>query len=521
MTRTTARSPVTGSSVERAIDWRSQLPVIAFGFVILCLLTLAVTPIVMVARLDELRHVTNSTIGAARPIAGDLRVLFVEEEAAHERYRVEGDTSALAKYRTYRREEEALFARLTALAGNSDRTIAFRVEEMEQRAAHWHALPDAAADGRMSRAQLLAAGERVVAGRDSVMASSALLRDELNRTFDRDGAKGTAILNTQRIVSITLGLVALVTTFAVALFAQRERRLSRELARAVAEEGRLRGESERRREELERITATKTRLIRGFTHDVKNPIGAADGYLQLLLDDLFGPLGDKQRTSIARAHRSLIAALDLIGDLLQLATAEAGHIEVRRLPTHVGDLASDVVEEYRAQAEAKGLTVVLDCAEGVPILDSDPARVRQVLGNLMSNAVKYTRAGSVAVRVRAIAAADRPAAVTVAVTDTGGGIPADKQHLLFREFVRLDPDAGPGAGIGLAISDRIIDALGGSIAVSSELGRGTTFTVSLPLGDPGPGDEPRPDSADPAGWKVSSQRLVAHEDGERRSPSAA
>lgn len=469
--------------------WRAHLPVVAFAFVIVCLLTLAVTPIVMVRRLDDLRRVTNSTVGAARPIAADLRLLFVEEAAAHQSYRIRRDTTALAQYRNDRKHEEALFARLTVLASNTGRTIVLRVEEMEQRAARWHALLDARLEGRISEAKFVTELPKVVAQRDSLMAASGLLRDELNRIYDRDGAEGREILHDQRIVSLTLGLLALITTCLVAWFAQRERMLARELTRAVAEEGRLRIESERRREELEQISATKNRLIRGFTHDVKNPIGAADGYLQLLLDELFGPLNDKQRTSISRAHRSLAAALELIGDLLELSAAEAGQISVRRIPTNVGDLARDAVEEYRAQAEAKGLTVDIDCPDDVPVIESDPARVRQVMGNLISNAVKYTATGSLIVRVRTLADAGVPASVAVEVTDTGGGIPEDKLHLLFREFVRLDPSAGPGAGIGLAISSRIVAALGGSIAVRSTVGRGTTFTLSLPAADPRRGSE--------------------------------
>lgn len=483
------QAPPGRDSFGLSTGWRAHLPVVAFAFVIICLLTLAVTPIVMIGRLDDLRRVTNSTVGAARPIAADLRLLFVEEAAAHQRYRIARDSVALVQYRRYRKYEETLFARLTVLASNTGRTIALRVEEMEQSADRSHALPDALVEGRISAAKFVSELPKVGAQHDSVMAASGLLRDELNRIYDRDGAEGREILHDQRIVSLTLGLLALITTCLVAWFAQRERMLARELTRAVAEEGRLRIESERRREALEQITATKNRLIRGFTHDVKNPIGAADGYLQLLLDELFGPLTDKQRTSISRAHRSLAAALALIGDLLELSTAEAGQISVRRMPTSVGDLALDAVEEYRAQAEAKGLTMDIDCPNEVPVIDSDPARVRQVMGNLISNAVKYTATGSIIVRVHTLAAAGVLASVAVEVTDTGGGIPEDKLHLIFREFVRLDPSAGPGAGIGLAISSRIVAALGGSIAVRSTVGRGTTFTLSLPAADPRRGSE--------------------------------
>jgi signal transduction histidine kinase len=472
-------------SRDEARSWRAHLPVVAFAFVILCLLTLAVTPIVMIRRLDGLRRVANGTVGAARPISGDLRLLFVEEADDHQRFILERDTQALARYRTHRSDERRLFIRLAALAGEIGSPTDADVDELRSRADRWHALTDLQVEQRISPAALAAALPRLTAGRDSVLAASAQVRADLNRAYDLDTAKGTAILDDQRLVSATLGVLALLTTLVIAWFAQRERALGRALTRAVAEEARLRVESERRREELERITETKNGLIRGFTHDVKNPIGAADGYLQMLAEGLLGPLGEKQRTGIERAHRSLASALELIGDLLELSKAEAAHFHVQRVPTNVVDIVRDAAEEYRAQAEAKGLTLSVDCHDDIPIIGTDPGRVRQVLGNLISNAVKYTAAGSVMIRVRASQDVAVPS-VTVEVADTGPGIPQEKQHLVFREFVRLDPSAAAGAGIGLAISDRIVSAIGGSIEMKSEVGRGSTFVLSLPLGDGAP-----------------------------------
>lgn len=466
--------------------WRAHLPVIAFAFVIVCLLTLAVTPLVMIRRLDELGRVTRGTVGAARPIAGDLRLIFVEESDDHQRYLIERDSQAITRYRAHRAEERQLFARLAALAGEIGNPIDVDVDELRSRADRWHALTDLQVDQRVGAAAFAATLPRVAAGRDSVLVASKLLRADLNDANERDTAKGATLLRYQRVVSATLGVLALVTTLVIAWFAWRERALGRALARAVAEEARLRAESERRREELERITESKNGLIRGFTHDVKNPIGAADGYLQLLSEGLLGPLGERQRTGIERAHRSLTSALDLISDLLELSRVEVQQFHVERLPTNVVQIARDAVEEYRAQAEAKGLTLAIDGNDAIPIVRSDPARVRQVLGNLISNAVKYTATGSVTVRVGADT--DGVAhSVKVEVADSGPGIPKEKQHLLFREFVRLDPFAAPGAGIGLAISNRIVAALGGTIGMSSEVGRGTTFMLSLPVGGDAPG----------------------------------
>jgi signal transduction histidine kinase len=380
MSNTEAPPVEADHSRDEARGWRAHLPVVAFAFVIVCLLTLAVTPIVMIRRLDGLRRVANGTVGAARPIAGDLRLLFVEEADDHQRFILERDTEALARYRTHRSDERRLFIRLAALAGEIGSPTDADVDELRSRADRWHALTDLQVEQRISPAALAAALPRLTAGRDSVLAASAQVRADLNRAYDLDTAKGTAILDDQRLVSATLGVLALLTTLVIAWFAQRERALGRALTRAVAEEARLRVESERRREELERITETKNGLIRGFTHDVKNPIGAADGYLQMLAEGLFGPLGEKQRTGIERAHRSLASALELIGDLLELSRAEAAHFHVQRVPTNVVDIVRDAAEEYRAQAEAKGLTLSVDCHDDIPIIATDPGRVRQVLG---------------------------------------------------------------------------------------------------------------------------------------------
>jgi signal transduction histidine kinase len=287
------------------------------------------------------------------------------------------------------------------------------------------------------------------------------------------------VLDRQRIIFLAVGLLALLGTWVVFWFARRDRTLSRELAHALVEEARARAVAESRREELERVTESKGRLMRGFTHDVKNPIGAADGYLQLLEDGLMDPLTDRQAVSVGRARRTLASALRLIEDLLELARAATGHVEIRREPVDLALLAREVLEEYRAQAERKGLALGLDLRADALVAHSDPARLRQVLGNLVSNAVKYTVSGSVTVRVAPPDAHAGRASIEVA--DTGSGIPADRQGLLFQEFVRLDPHAAPGAGVGLAISQRIAQALDGEITMTSEAGHGSSFVIWVPL----------------------------------------
>lgn len=284
---------------------------------------------------------------------------------------------------------------------------------------------------------------------------------------------------------------------------EKRRLLERERAAREASEA-ARATAEERQRELERVTDSRARLIRGFTHDIKNPLGAADGFLALLEDGIYGELTEKQIDGVARARRSIRTALDLIEHLLELARAESGQLALERVPTDMRALVSEIGREFRPQAEAAGLSLSLDVPDQLPAIETDPARVRQVLANLLSNAVKYTpRGGYVTLRAgmgsRAMAVDDTPGAATrqeetpaqeeapvagewvcVEVADNGRGIPPDRQAILFHEFTRFDLDAAQGAGIGLAISQRVAQALGGAITVESEVGVGSTFALWLP-----------------------------------------
>jgi signal transduction histidine kinase len=252
------------------------------------------------------------------------------------------------------------------------------------------------------------------------------------------------------------------------------------------------------REELERVMESRTRLVRGFSHDLKNPLGSADGFMALLEDGIVGPLEPKQEEKVKRARRALRRALDLIDELVAIAVLEEGRLEIRALPVSLRGLVREMVEEYRPQAEGKGLGIRCDTPDALPLVRTDDTRLRQVLGNLLSNAIKFTEAGEIVVRLGARDAPgggadagpdgdDRRAStdgirhVAIDVIDTGIGIAKSDLDRLFEEFVRLEPATTSGAGLGLAISQKLAHLLGGSISVTSELGRTSTFTLWLPL----------------------------------------
>ena len=239
-------------------------------------------------------------------------------------------------------------------------------------------------------------------------------------------------------------------------------------------------DSERRRAELEQVVRSRSRLMRGFTHDLKNPIGAADGHASLLEDGLLGNLSDEQLRSIGRIRASLANALKLIDDLNEFARAETGRLELKLVPTQIMEIAREIGEHYRLLAEQKGVMLDLELAR-VPIITTDDDRVRQVLGNLMSNALKYTSSGGrICIRTGVHASDGSEECVVIEVADTGIGIPEDKLDLIFEEFERIDPSVKPGLGLGLAISQRVAHALGGKLTVHSKRGEGSSFTLWLP-----------------------------------------
>ncbi|MGI8403124.1 MAG: ATP-binding protein [Gemmatimonadaceae bacterium] len=255
------------------------------------------------------------------------------------------------------------------------------------------------------------------------------------------------------------------------------------LAALAYEKVRLLDEAYEGRRKLERVIQSRSRLMRGFSHDVKNPIGAADGYAELLIDGIYGELSSEQHETVKRIRRSIHGALTLIDDLHELARAETGNLALPLGALDLADLVRTIGEEYQATARASGLSLSVTAESDLPVLQTSGTRVRQIASNLLSNAIKYTEQGSVTVRAlrRRSGPGDGDDYEVVEFIDTGPGIPPEKQEFIFEEFSRIGGDTKPGAGLGLAISRTLAEALGGHISVDSEMGHGSTFTLWLPL----------------------------------------
>jgi signal transduction histidine kinase len=319
---------------------------------------------------------------------------------------------------------------------------------------------------------------------DQAMAAAnevdAAVVEETRRT--RAAIRATERLG--RIVTLVLGALALLAAGTVAWLYRRMRGVT-----ALAEKRQR--EAERALAERERAIEARARLLRGVTHDVKNPLGAAHGYAELLEMGIKGTLTPEQARYVAGIRRSIDGALAILADLLDLARADGGGLRVERIALDLSAVAAESVEEHRSSAEAAGHALEFP-TRGEPVpLYTDPDRVRQVLGNLLSNAIKYTPSpGRVTVRTALAGEGAAPREgrwAAVHVEDTGPGIAAEDRDAIFEEFHRLHPAGGtPGHGLGLAIARRVSELLGGELTVGEAPGGGALFTLWLPLRDEDP-----------------------------------
>jgi signal transduction histidine kinase len=198
-----------------------------------------------------------------------------------------------------------------------------------------------------------------------------------------------------------------------------------------------------------------------------------------MLDGLDGELTEQQVADLGRVAQAADNLLGLINGLLDLAKIEAGKMELNSEEVDVKAVIEEVIELIRPQADAKGLALEMDIPRLVPAAFADRARVRQVLVNLGANAVKFTEHGSVT-----IAATAADGWITLAVTDTGVGIPPDALAYIFDEFRQADSSTTRrygGTGLGLAISKRLVGLHGGRLWVDSTIGVGSTFRFTLPV----------------------------------------
>ncbi|ADI16030.1 sensor histidine kinase [Truepera radiovictrix] len=235
---------------------------------------------------------------------------------------------------------------------------------------------------------------------------------------------------------------------------------------------------ERKNSDLERANRVQREFLGILSHELRTPLTSVIGYAQVLGDEIIGPLNDKQRAYAETIYTSGLQLMRLIDDLLDLSRLEAGDVALQRRPVAVAELLRAGVAGVGAEARAKGLSVTLQPPPEAALY-GDPARLAQVLGALLSNAVKFTPLGG---RVW-VSAELRESEVVLMVRDDGIGIAPEHHEGVFSPFFLVDASSARqhrGAGLGLALARRIVELHGGRIWVASELGRGSTFYVALP-----------------------------------------
>lgn len=254
----------------------------------------------------------------------------------------------------------------------------------------------------------------------------------------------------------------------------------------AAERWRLSRETERLRAEKE---AQARRFITFVSHQLQSPLGAVQQYLDVLLHQMGQDVPAQQRQWIDRSRKKIEEMRQIIADWLTLSKVEGGQLATDRRPLRWQELVPAVVDSFRAAAEQKQVTLRSAVPDDLPAVVGDETALRMLLSNLVSNAIKYNRPGG---EVQVSGSADEQT-VSISVTDTGIGIPPDQQAHVFEEFyrVRSGSTAGiGGTGMGLAICRKIAEELGGRMELTSEPGRGSTFTVVLPRPRGGDGADP-------------------------------
>jgi len=286
-------------------------------------------------------------------------------------------------------------------------------------------------------------------------------------------------------------VISLATVLGLALVLRHERRQARSLVERSKE-------LERLSSELLRVNRMKSEFLANVSHELRTPLNAIVGFVDLLREGVYGELAPRQVKPVERIEASANHLRHLVDQVLDLAKMAACRLEIHTETIDLRPFVLDVASEIESLVSEKGLSLSLVMGAALPRIRTDPTHLRQILVNLLGNAVKYTNEGGIVIRTRLVdslpdsgTATDRSSYpstpwIGIQVIDTGIGIDPANQSRIFEEFEQID--AGPrgnsadrGTGLGLAISRRLAALIGGMVELESELGKGSTFTLWLPV----------------------------------------
>jgi len=261
----------------------------------------------------------------------------------------------------------------------------------------------------------------------------------------------------------------------------------KKLEELLAERTGLIEELERDKVALQELDKLKSAFMANISHELRTPMNSIIGYTELLLDKVDGPLNEEQEKSLWRVKEGAKRLLRLIDDILSMSRIESAKVKLNRRKLDLKALIESVIQVFAPSLKQKGLTLTPNLNENLPIVYADEEMIRQILRNLLSNALKFTERGGVTVTAKqagqGLGKEEEPIFVEVCVADTGIGIKADDLGKIFGKFVQVDYTLirqFEGAGIGLSIVKGLVEAHGGKVWATSEFGVGSRFCFTLP-----------------------------------------
>jgi signal transduction histidine kinase len=448
----------------------------ALATIVISLVLLVAVPLIVQRRVSAI-WAEVLQLEAANRWVRDARYFQVRQMSLLRGYAIEGDTLLLRVQRENRAAEISALEEVGALQAGLSPEARRLLRTVEESTGRWHRAVD-----------LELSGARVP--QDPASSEQAFSRAVYERSLDEIEALRTRITRDatdQRLRLAEVERVAMFFQVAMMLLAL----LASVLVFALGRRLRLAlDEARRLHQEALRSAASRNRLLRGITHDLKNPLGAASLYAQMIESDAHSEGPERQVQSAGRIRATIDHVVRLVNELLELAQAESGMLRLERGRVPLRPILQALDDQLGAEATAHGVSIRFVPAADATAVVGDPMRVRQILQNLIGNAITYTPGGG-RVEICTVPRKHGPGGesggwIAVQVADTGPGIPADHVERVFDEFVRLPGSAraSEGSGIGLSISRHLARLMDGEITLDSQPGRGSTFSLWLPEAEP-------------------------------------
>lgn len=457
----------------RAATKRRKTWMLALAFVLACLAVLVATPLLVQNRVASLRWEISADLdpglAPARVLVTRVRFALSQERTITLALVTTRDFSLMSALSELRTNERDALQRLQPIVDRMGPRINRHTQALNAGIVSLHERVDrrlaedssGSIEARQQLAREFSDIARLSDGLDRAVAAETARDRQAIRGPERSGAAFSA----------GLSLVALAVAVVVAWLVARVDRFADQAEDALAE--------------AKNVAEQKAALLRGLSHDVKNPLGAADGYASLLEYGIGGKLNVEQIRLVEGIRRSIRRSVAGVADLIALQMRETADLTFHNTEVDLVTLVRTAGEEYRATAEAAGHSLAFTLPEGAIPVCIDEVRVQQILDNLISNAIKYAPApGLITIGVEAVRSTSEAGASMhrqrVWVADNGPGIRPEHREAVFDEFRRLEPSGVAGHGLGLAISRRLARYMGGDLTLSPAATGGSVFTLELP-----------------------------------------